>query len=113
MLDEDVVQHRDLVIVLTEMYYTHPHLFGLVCMDETGVRCLRYEGYGWCLETEVMDQYDKRTASGPGVGLNLVTYMEPSGIMWRRDENDPGLLHLVEMCSNQTKTAEKSTPPCF
>jgi hypothetical protein len=95
MMDEDVVKHRDVVIVMTEMYYTYPHLFRLVCMDETGVRCLRYEGYGWCLETEMMDQYDGRTASGDGVGLNLVTYMERRGVMWRQDENDAGLLHLV------------------
>ncbi len=113
MLDEDVVQHRDLVIVLTEMYYTYPHLFRLVSMDETGVRCLRYEGYGWCLETEVMDQYDERTASGPGVGLNLVTYMEQSGIMWRRDENDPGLLHLVGNVLESNKEGGKVNAAVF
>jgi hypothetical protein len=113
MMDDDVVKHRDLVIVMTEMYHTYPHLFRLVCMDETGVRCLRYEGYGWCLETEKLDQYDQRAASGPGVGLNLVTYMERRGVMWRHDKDDDSLLHLVGTVLESNKEGGKVNAGVF
>lgn len=85
-LDMDVVYHRDQVIVLAELIDTHPHLFRLVYMDESGMRRHLYQQFAWCLEEA--DEFDARKSTGKGTGVNLVDFMDLSGPLFMVDPED-------------------------